>query len=164
MRKKLVSLLLIFSFCIIQSGCHMPQRVDFPELLVRMKRDQGDIIPGMEESFFSDDEWFLFLDSCSESDTLLRAQEGENHLLVKASLCIINTGESGQSEKFVSLCDSLIFAFAGEDNGGELLDGIKLKKENIVFSEEVCFFEKGRYGLSFFNDPMGSSFIIELLY
>jgi len=164
MQKKVVSLLLIFSLCLTFSSCYLQERVDITELMRRMKKSEKEVVPELTDAFFSDDEWFVFMSVLNEDDTLLTAKEGEGHLLLQVSLTMMNMEAQGQAERFISLCECMTSAFSGKENTEKLLSGIRLYEKGTVFSEKTCFFEEGRYKLSLFNDEVGSTLLIELVY
>lgn len=164
MLKKLTSVLCIFAFLFLLSSCKMPERQDWSQLIYMTDRSLEDIEIDIEDSFFYEGKWFLTVPVTEENNILITAVENEDLLITSFSVTVLNTGSEGNAEVFQKVAAAVVKVFSGEENASVLLDGIGLFAEGRVFSEETFFFEHGRYSLTFFNAPEGSSLMGELLY
>ncbi len=165
MQKKLLSLLLIFTTVLSFSACKKENRFDFSELLIRTEDFYGEKELSLENAFFSENKWFLFLSICETDDMLITAKEEEDtKYLLSVSVTVLNTGNDGQREAFVKMCKAVIRSFMPERNIDELAENIALSDIEAVFSDEVYFYTEGRYKLSLFNSEQSSTMIIELVY
>ena len=161
--KKSAVVLLIFIFTVILNSCTYEQRVDFSELVRRMNRWAEGYEAVLEEAFFSDGEWFLFVSSGDNNEVLLNGREDESKLLTRVCVTILNDTENVDSELFFSVCENSLRAFTYNGDSEGLLSSSHLYDEGILFSDAVYFYESGRYKTSFFNSEIGSTFMIEIV-
>lgn len=159
--KKLISLLLIFSFAFSLCACEKPVRVDFSELLLRMKKELDEYSFDITDALYSEGQWFLFINAKEENDILITAKEDENRYITQLGISVMNT-ESDASQDFVRFCESGGKALTGFDNIESFLEKVSFYKEDEIFSDNTYFAEEGRYGLSFFNAESGSTVLYEI--
>lgn len=162
MQKKLLSLLLIFTFILSFCGCRREERIDFSELLFRINRKDKSISVEVEDAFFSDSRWFLYVTVQYENDHLITAVQDENKKLISVKISTLNTGENGRDEAFRRFCKLAGEAFVSEKvNVDSLFEEAGLY-EGQLFRDGSGFSEKGRYRVSAFYSDMGCSLIIEI--
>ena len=164
MLKKLIAVLCIFALLFSFSSCKMPERQDWSQLVYMTDRELKDMKLNIEDSFFYDGKWFLSVPVTAEENILITASEDENLLITSFAVTVLNNGAEGTAEVFLNITEAVLKAFSGTDNAGKLIEGVGLFAEDRLFSEETFFFESGRYSVSFFNAPEGSSLMAELLY
>lgn len=165
MRKKVISLLVIFTVAILFSSCTREERIDFSELLVRMDSLFDEVDFPQEAAFFSESKWYLFFSVFSENDCLLSAEQDENGFLTNVSVCAFYDGRENAQESFVSVCEKLSKCFVPVDYPtDDLLEEVGLYEKDSVFSEGAHFSQSGRYAFSLFGTDFGSAFYIELQY
>lgn len=165
MRKKVISLLVIFTVAILFSSCTREERIDFSELLVRMDSLFDEVDFPQEAAFFSESKWYLFFSVFSENDCLLSAEQDENGFLTNVSVCAFYDGRGNAQESFVSVCEKLSKCFVPVDYPtDDLLEEVGLYEKDSVFSDGVHFSQSGRYAFSLFGTDFGSAFYIELQY
>ncbi len=164
MAKKLLSVLLIISVCLFTVSCNRENRFSFPELLRRLEENSKDMSFDMNEAFFSEEKWFLFVSVCSEDDMLITATENpQSRYLEEVSVSVVDVGNENQTEEFIRLCEAVADAFIFDCDSTELLKGVGLYIEDAVFSEDTYFYEEGRFSLSFFNADIGSTLVISIV-
>lgn len=164
MTKKLLSVLLIFSVCMAFSCCNRENRFSFPELIRRVEDGFDCTELSLENAFFSDGEWFLFVSACGENDMLITAKENEqSKFLESVSVSVTEMGYDGQKEAYIKLIEAVASAFIFDADIKKLLEGVKLYEDSAVFSEDTYFYEEGRFSLSFFNADIGSAMLIEIV-
>lgn len=159
MQKKLLSLLVIFLLLLISASCSTPERVDFSELLIRMEKALPDFSFDINDAFFSDGQWFLFIKTGKEAEILLTVKEDEYKYAEEVSVSILNTGEDGVIPLAVSFCEAVHKAFVFGNDTENLLVSLGIYDEDTFFSENTYFAEAGRFSLSFFNAQAGSTVI-----
>lgn len=165
MLKKIMSLLLIIAVSISLVACNRENRFVFSELLKRIGKELPDVEVNMEDAFFSDGEWFLFLSVSEENDIIITASEDEsNKYLTSVAVSSVNMGLEGQVEQYIKVCEAAADAFIFGIDAKKALESTGFYTENIIFSDEVRFFEEGRFKLSFFNADIGSTLLMEMVY
>ena len=165
MSKKLLSLLLIFTVVLSLSSCKQEIRSDFSELIRRTEKYYGKTELSVENSFFSEGKWFLFLSICEKDDLLITGTEDEEtKYLVAVSVTMLNSGNENQKDEFSLLCKAVIKSFIPECDEYFLAEKISLTDGATVFSEDVYSYTEGRYKLSLFNCEQSGTMIIELIY
>lgn len=165
MRKKVISLLVIFTVAILFSSCTREERIDFSELLVRMDSLFDEVDFPQEAAFFFESKWYLFFSVFSENDCLLSAEQDENGFLTNVSVCAFYDGRENAQESFVSVCEKLSKCFVPVDYPtDDLLEEIGLYEKDSVFPDGAHFSQSGRYAFSLFGTDFGSAFYIELQY
>lgn len=163
MTKKLLSVLLIFAVSLFLVSCNRENRFSFPELIRRLDENSEGIGVSLDDAFFSDGEWFLFVSVCSEDDILITAKENEeSKFLESVTVSTLEMEDEGQREAFIKICETAVSAFVFDADAKELLEGVNLYKESALFSENTYFYEDGRFSLSFFNADIGSTLTIEI--
>lgn len=161
--KKTVSVLLIFFLCASLSFCSYEQRVDFSECVRRMNKLSDTYKIVIEDAFFSEGEWFVFVSTLCENDILITGTEDENKLLTRVSVSVINSLAEGQSEIFTDFCIAAVAAFTENADTDKILTDSHIYDEGIIFSDGAFFGENGRYKTSFYTAQTGSTFVIELI-
>lgn len=163
MQKKLLSLLVIFLLLFTSVSCTAPERVDFSELLKRT----ADLLPeysfDIEEAFFSDGQWFLFIKTGMEAEILLTVKEDEYKYADEVGVSILNTKEEGIIPVAVSFCEAVYKAFVFGNDTENLLTELGIYDENKFFSENTYFAEAGRFKLSFFNAEAGCTVVFDII-
>lgn len=163
MTKKILSVLLIFAVCIFLASCERENRLSFPEFTRILNEEFEEITVSAEDAFFDDGEWFLFVSVAGEDDILITAKENaESRFIEAVSVSCLEMGNPGQIEAFIRMCEAAAAAFVFGTDYNALLEGVMLYNENAVFSEDVYFYEEGRFFVSFFNDSTGSTLMIEI--
>lgn len=159
--KKLLSLLLIFLFVFTFCACEKPIRVDFSELLLRMKKELPEYSFEMTDAFYSEGQWFLFINAKSENDILITAKEDESRYITQLGISAMNT-DNDIAYDYINFCESAGKAFTGSEDIDTFLGKVNFYNENEIFSENTYFAEEGRYSLSFFNAESGSTVLYEI--
>lgn len=159
--KKAVSLLLIFISVLSSGACTYETRIDFSELIRRMNSASAVYEAEIKEAFFSEGEWFLFVDTLSESDILITAKEDEDKILTEVSVSVINCGKDGQKEIFSDFCKRAVKAFTVNHETDKIIEDSGINNTEGFFKEDAYFSENGRFSTSLFTAEHGCSFIIE---
>lgn len=162
MPKKLLSLLLIIALIVSFSSCTKPVRVDFSELLLRMEKELNDYSLDIENAFFSEQQWFLFVSAVTSDDILITAKEDENKFITDVGISVINTGDTSVIPVYINFCEAAGNALLYNTDTKALLTESALYEENTVFSENTYFAQLGRYKVSFFNAEMGSTVLYQI--
>ena len=161
MAKKILSLLLIFLLIFTFCSCTEPVRADFSELLIRMNKKNADYVLRIEDAFFSEDQWFLFVEVNGENSILLTAREDENRYITQVGISVMDTGDEAVAV-FMSLCEAAGEAFTLSNSIKDFLGKVNFYNENEIFSENAYFAQEDRYCLSFFNAQMGSTVLFQI--
>ncbi len=162
MTKKLLCLLFIFPLVLSFVSCTKPARIDFSELLLRMEKDLSLYELDIEDAFFSEGQWFLFVSAVAQDDILITVKEDENSFLTDVGISAINTGDDKIAEVYVSFCKAACNAFVFDADGAALLEEAGVLESNAVFSDKVSFSEDGRFKVSFFNAEQGSTMLCSI--
>lgn len=161
--KKAVSVLLIFFLCFSLSFCAYEQRVDFSECVRRMNKLCKAYEINVGEAFFSEGEWFCFVDALGDDDVLITGTEGDGRLLSRVTVSVINNSAEGQSRVFGDFCEAAVRAFTQNADTQRILEDSHARDESAVFTDCAFFSENGRYKTSFYSAGMGSTFVIEII-
>lgn len=160
--KKAVSLLLIFIFVLSAGACTYETRIDYSELIRRINSDDAVYEAEIKESFFSEGEWFLFVDTLSESDILITAKEDEDKILTEVTVSVINCGNDGQKEIFSDFCKRAVRAFTANHETDKIIEDSGINNTESFFTENAFFSENGRFETSLFTAEHGCTFVIEI--
>ena len=159
--KKAVSLLLIFIFLTFASSCTYETRIDFSELIKRMNSGSDSYEAEIENAFFSENEWFLFVDALSECDVLITGKEDEDKILTSVSVSVISNGNEQQKAVFSDFCKRAVRAFTENYDSDKIIEDSGLTLEDTFFTDNAYFSENGRFSTSLFTAQHGCTFIIE---
>lgn len=162
MSKKTVSFLVIFFIVLFFGGCKKTERLDFSELLIRTEKYNESLDADINRAFYSDSCWYLFFSVAAENDVLLKAEEDENLLLTKVSVTTMDSGQDAAKQAFIDVVRAVMEAFCSVENTDEFALNTGLYDENIIFSDEIRYYEEGRYSTEFFNSPLGTAMMIEI--
>ncbi len=163
MQKKVFSILFIFSFLLLLPSCTKQTRIDFSELLIRTEKQLDEVSLELEDAFFSDGQWFLFVSVSGEDDILLTATQDENSYITSVGISTVRIPDSpSQKSAFTGFCNAAAAAFMSSTPAEPLLDELGLYDESLIFSEEVRFSQYERFSASFFNADMGSTVRISI--
>ncbi len=158
MQKKVLSVLCIFSLLTALVSCTSQLRIDFSELLKRTQKQFPELTLDMENAFYSDGEWFLFVSLCAQDDILLTASADENGCLTCVGISAVRIIDCEEQKKsFIEFSEAAAGAFMGEISPSALLNELGLYDESLIFSQQVRFSEYGRFSASFFNADVGST-------
>ncbi len=158
--KKAAAVLLIFILSVMCNSCRYETRVDFSELIRRLNLGTDTYKADIENSFYSEGEWFLFTDTISKSDMLITAKEDEDRILHTASVSIINNGTEKQKEIFSDFCIRLTNAFTENADSEKIIADSRIGDTDLFFSDGAYFSENGRFQTSLYSSETGCSFII----
>ena len=161
--KKATAVLLIFFLCFSLSFCAYEQRVDFSECIRRMNKHCSAYEIIIEESFFSGDEWFCFVDATGESDVLITGTEDEGRLLTRLTVSAVKNDSDEQQAAFLSFCEAAVDAFCENADKEKILADSHIYDENVLFSENAFFNENSRFRTSFYTAAMGCTLVIEII-
>ncbi len=160
--KKAVSLLLIFILITLTAACTYETRIDFSELIRRMNSDDALYKSELGDAFFSEGEWFLFVDTISESDILITGKEDADKILTEVTVSIINSGDGGQREIFSDFCKRAVRAFTENYDSDKIINESEITNTDIFFTDGAYFSENGRFKTSLFSAQHGCTFKTEI--
>ena len=160
--KKATAVLFIFILPLSLNACRYESRIDFSELIRRINKESGTYTLELQNAFLSEEEWFLFGDTLSESDILITGRADEDKALTSVSVSVINSEKEEQKEIFLSFCKSAVKAFTEGFDAEKIIEASKIKNTELYFSEGAYFSESGRFHTSFFTAEQGCTFIIEI--
>ena len=161
--KKSVQILFMFILIIAAASCTVEERVDFSELIRRMSRQEDTYGIAVEEAFFSDDEWFLFVELQNSENILVTGKEDESRLLTRVCVSIVTGEMQGKEDVFLRFCENAASAFVKEGQSENVLSGSHIYDDGVLFSDGAYFSEYGRYKTSLFTADAGNTFVIELI-
>ncbi len=161
--KKAVALLLIFILITATGACTYETRIDFSELIRRMNSDDAVYEAEIKEAFFSEGEWFLFVDTISESDILITGKEDEDKILTAVTVSVINCDNDGQKEIFSDFCERAVRAFTENHDTDKIIGDSGINNTDCFFTEGAYFSENGRFATSLFTAQHGCTFSIEII-
>ncbi len=161
--KKAVSLLLIFILITMTAACTYETRIDFSELIRRMNSANDTYEAELREAFFSEEEWFLFVDTLSDSDILITGKEDEDKILTSVTLSIINNGNESQREIFSDFCQRAVKAFTENHDSDKIIADSGITNTDSFFTDGAYFSENGRFATSLFTAEPGCTFTIEII-
>ena len=161
--KKAVSLLLIFLFVTAFSACAYETRIDFSELLRRINSLDDTYKADISQAFLSEEEWFLFVDTVSESGILITGKEDGDKTLTKVTVSVLNNGNDAQREIFSDFCKRAITAFTEGYDTDKIISESGVENTDAFFSEGAYFSENGRFSTSLFSEEPACTFIIEII-
>ena len=161
--KKAVSLLLIFIFLVSAAACTLEARIDFSELIRRMNSATDIYKAETTEAFYSEGEWFLFIEASDNCEILVTGKENEDKILTSVTVSVINNGNEQQKEIFSDFCQRAVRAFTENYDSDKIIRDSGVTATDSFFTDNAYFSENGRFATSLFTAQHGCTFIIEII-